>query len=366
MSYERPNIEAMQGYVSGEQPEDPGAIKLNTTENPYPPAPEVAKVIAGVSADTLRRYPPPTADEFRAVAATLHGVTRDHLIATRGGDELLRLVITTFVDPGASIGTTDPTYSLYKTLAAVQDCPVVSIPLEPEQWQLPQDFAAQMNAAGVKLTLLVNPHAPTGHLVNQDQLRELATDLEGLLLIDEAYVDFVDPRLNYNATTLIHDLDNVIILRTLSKGYSLAGLRFGYGIAPPNLIAPMLIKTRDSYNLDLLSQKIALAAISNQSYASDTWARVRSERSRMQTSLEGLGFLVGASETNFLLATVSAIHHNQTTAKELYHRLKSSGVFVRYFSDERLRDKLRITIGTPAENNQLLTALGSILGQDLG
>ena len=183
MSYERPNIAAMQGYISGEQPEDPEAIKLNTNENPYPPAPEVAKVIAAFNADALRRYPPPTADDFRDAAAVLHGLSRDHLLATRGGDELLRLVITTFVAPGAAIGTTDPTYSLYKTLAEVQDCPVISIPLPTESWQLPSDFPEQMNDAGVALTLLVNPHAPTGLLISHSHLKELANRLDGLLLI---------------------------------------------------------------------------------------------------------------------------------------------------------------------------------------
>lgn len=362
MSYERPNIAAMQGYVSGEQPTDPGAIKLNTNENPYPPAPEVAEVIGAFSAEALRRYPPPTADDFRDAAAALHGVDRNQLIATRGGDELLRLAITTFVTPGTAIGTSDPTYSLYETLANIQDCPLVRVPLTADRWQLPDDFADQMNNAGVKLTLLVNPHAPTGRLIEEDELRELAAKLNGILLIDEAYVDFVDPSLGYDAVSLVHELDNIIILRTLSKGYSLAGLRFGYGIAPAALIEPMLTKTRDSYNLDLLSQRIALAAINNQAYAKDTWAKVRAERDRVQTTLASLGFEISASETNFLLATVSAVHHNRTSAEHLYQNLKSKGVFVRYFSDKMLSDKLRITIGTPEENDRLLGELKHLLG----
>ena len=366
MSYERPNIAAMQGYISGEQPEDPEAIKLNTNENPYPPAPEVAKVIATFNADALRRYPPPTADDFRDAAAVLHGLSRDHLLATRGGDELLRLVITTFVAPGAAIGTTDPTYSLYKTLAEVQDCPVISIPLHKESWQLPSDFPEQMNDAGVALTLLVNPHAPTGLLISHSHLKELANRLDGLLLIDEAYVDFVDPNLGYDAVSLVHELDNVIILRSLSKGYSLAGLRFGYGIASPELIRPMLVKTKDSYNLDLLSQKVALAAINNQSHAAETWTRVRSERNRLVREFTALNLPAAVSETNFLLISVSDIDHNQTSAEQLYRGLKSQGVFVRYFSDERLRDKLRVTIGTPEENDRLIHEIKSILVQDSG
>ena len=153
----------MDGYSSGEQPLDDKVIKLNTNENPYPPAPGVQEVISGFDGSKLRRYPPPTADEFRNLAAKIHGVNTNQIIATRGGDELLRLLLKTFVDPLDPIGTTSPTYSLYPVLAQIQNCPVVEVELE-DDWSLPTDFATRMNAAGVKLTLIVNPHAPTGKL----------------------------------------------------------------------------------------------------------------------------------------------------------------------------------------------------------
>ena len=161
MNYERENIRRMAGYASGEQPEDPRTIKLNTNENPYPASPAVNRVLGGLDAAILRRYPPATSLAFREAAARLHGVNPDNIIATRGGDELLRLVITTFVDPGEKIGMTDPSYSLYPVLAQIQDCDMVRIPLD-DDWSVPPNFARQLNDAGVKLTFIVNPHAPHG------------------------------------------------------------------------------------------------------------------------------------------------------------------------------------------------------------
>ncbi|XOV88753.1 MAG: histidinol-phosphate transaminase [Pseudomonadota bacterium] len=354
MTYERNNILLMEGYVPGEQPLDPATIKLNTNENPYPATPAVNAVLQGISAPDLRRYPPPTAIAFREAAARLHGLTAEQVIATRGGDELLRLVLTTFVAPGDTIVVTDPTYSLYPVLAQIQDCRVKSIALE-EDWCLPDGVAATANAAGAVLTLLVNPHAPSGHLCSYDTIRDIAGALDGLLLVDEAYVDFVDPDLGYSVINLVNDLPNVIILRTLSKGYSLAGLRFGYGLGAPELVAPMLYKTRDSYNLDYISQQVAVAAILDQDYARTTWARVRSERNRLATNLADLGIAVSPSQTNFLLARIGP------NAKDVYEGLKTAGILVRHFDAHRLDDKLRITVGTPAENAALVVALSRLV-----
>ena len=356
--FERRNIHQMQGYASGEQPQDHSTIKLNTNENPYPPAPAVAQVISDFNPLELRRYPPPTANAFRDVAASLHGVSRDNLVATRGGDELLRLVISTFCDPGELIAMTAPTYSLYPVLAQIQDCPIMQIPLD-DQWQLAPDFCAQVNQAGAKLTLIVNPHAPTGQLLDRQRIAELATNLDSLLLIDEAYVDFVDPSLAHNCLDLVHEFDNLIFLRTLSKGYSLAGLRFGYGVAAAGLIKPMLEKTRDSYNLDLLSQKIATAALQAQAHARHSWQQVREERQRLGVALQNLGLPGPSSQANFLLVSVPA--STGSSAAALYQGLKDRGILVRYFDQPRLTDKLRITVGSASENDALLAALAALL-----
>src|SRR6185436_17629280 len=163
MGYERDNIARMHGYVPGKQPASSETIKLNTNENPYPPCAAVMRALAEVPADALRRYPPPTAESFRERAAQVHGLAKDQVVAVNGGDELLRLAVTTFVEPGAPIGVVEPSYSLYPVLAEVHGSPLVRVPLAAD-WSLPQDLGSRMQAAGVKLLMLVNPHAPSGHL----------------------------------------------------------------------------------------------------------------------------------------------------------------------------------------------------------
>jgi histidinol-phosphate aminotransferase len=358
MGYERRNIAAMHGYVPGKQPAGAGAIKLNTNENPYPPCPAVLQALASIAPDMLRRYPPPSADGFRSVAATVHGVAIEQLVAVNGGDELLRMAITTFVEPGAPIGVLEPSYSLYPVLAQVNDSPIVRVDAHTD-WSQPKDLGAKMNAAGVKLLLVVNPHAPSGQLTRAADIDRLATEFKGVLLVDEAYVDFVDPQLGHDVVKLIAAHDNLLLLRTLSKGYSLAGLRFGYGLGSAELIAPMLWKTRDSYNVDAIAQRLATVALEHRAEASETWRKVRDERARMTAALSGLGFSVTPSQSNFVLATVPS----GASARALQQGLEQRGVLVRYFAEPRLLDKLRVTIGTAEENEQLLRGLSELLAQ---
>jgi len=368
MSYERPNIRDMQGYTWGEQPAQQKVMKLNTNENPYPASAAVARALAGFCIDDLRRYPQPFANAFRDIAAAAHGVGRDNVIATNGGDELLRLAITTFVDAGETMGMAEPSYSLYPVLAAVQGCKVARIPLR-DDWRLPVDYAHQLNSAGAKLAFVVNPHAPTGLLMSVAGLREIASAFKGVLVIDEAYVDFIDPELAYDAVPLIREFDNVLLLRTMSKGYSLAGLRFAYGLGAQSLLEPMLYKTRDSYNTDALSQTLATAALAARAEAASSWEKVRLERDRVAHELSELGFSCLPSQSNFLLASVPVQGQKQQDAerlaKGLYQYLKEHGILVRYFDQDRLRDKLRITIGTPQENSALLATLRQCLENDL-
>ncbi len=357
MSFVRPNIEAMSGYVWGEQPQDDRTIKLNTNENPYPPSPALQAALANFSVASLRRYPHPTALPLRQALATTHQLTPEHFVLTNGGDEALRLALTTFVEPGIAFGMADPSYSLYEVLANIHDAPVVKLPLDAS-WQPEANFAEQMNDAGVQLTCVVNPHAPSGTLLDVTQLSQIADGLNGVLLIDEAYVDFVDPQLQYNATSLLAHHDNVLILRTFSKGYGLAGLRLGYLIGSPELIDPIMWKTRDSYNIDHLSQTLGLAAFEDQSYAASTWQKVIAERTRVATELAKLGVTTPPSQTNFLLAD---FEQTAVSAEQTYAELKTNHILVRHFATPRLNSKLRITIGTPQENDQLLTVLRAIL-----
>lgn len=356
MQYERDNIREMAGYAPGEQPSATEVIKLNTNENPWPPSPAAMAVLNDISPEALRRYPSPTAAAFLDEAAGLHGVDKECLVATNGGDELLRLAMTTFVSPGEPIGIADPSYSLYPVLAAIHESPIKAVELL-EDYDLPEDFAAQMNAAEVKLTLLVNPHAPSGRLFDVDRIDALAQALDGVLLVDEAYVDFAPA--SHNVIPLIARHDNLMILRTLSKGYSLAGLRLGYGIGSPNLIRPIAEKTRDSYSVDALADAIGAAALADQTTAKASWQAVREERARITEALTERGFTVAPSHSNFCLARMpdAAQHSAQAT----YEKLKARNILVRYFPAQRLNDCLRISIGTPAQNDALLCALDEIL-----
>lgn len=373
MSYERDNIRSLHAYTPGEQPTTGDVIKLNTNENPYPPCEAVMAAIRNVQADALRRYPSPNANQFRETAATIFGLAPTQVIATNGGDELLRLVITVFCNAGAEgdtsrrgIGVTEPTYSLYPVLANIHDTPVKSVPLNSD-YSIPDDFADQMIAAGVGLVLIVNPHAPSGHVENAERLADIAAQLQGhaVLLIDEAYVDFAEN----DALSLLdatRGLDNVILLRTMSKGYSLAGLRFGYGLGHAPLIAA-LDKARDSYNTDALSQAAATAALENRDEASVTWQAVFDERKRVAEALSDRSFAVLPSQTNFILVTPpsngpsNAGLSDVTLAADLHQFLKARHIFVRYFDHEGLRDKLRITIGSPKQNDALTDAIDAWL-----
>ncbi len=356
MNYERNNIKAMEGYTYGEQPTDVAVVKLNTNENPYPPSPLIKSALKNFDLDVLRRYPDPSARGLRELVASLFDLSPDSVIVTNGGDEGLRLAVTTMVDPGGALGMVDPSYSLYPVLANIQNCRIESLRLEKD-WTLPKTLSEHLNASGAQLTCLVNPHAPSGVLCSVETLREIADGLEGVLLIDEAYADFVDPELGYDSIPLIHEFDNVLVLRTLSKGYSLAGLRLGFLIGNATLIEPIANKTRDSYNIDTITQSLALIALNDSDHALKSCAKVRAERARMRDELSRIGFVVPASQANFLLAEVP----DPINAFTLYRSLREAKILVRYFDSPPLDQCLRITVGTPGENDHFLKAVSQIL-----
>lgn len=355
MLYERDNIHRLTPYTPGEQPQRADVVKLNTNENPYPPPAAVLEAIRDVSADQLRRYPPPRAQQFRETAARLHGLSPEQVIATNGGDELLRMAVTVFCEPGGrGIGETYPTYSLYDVLAEIHGTTITQVPLA-EDWSVPEDFAQRLNEQGCRLALLVNPHAPSGRQEPLDKLERVARAFRGVLLIDEAYVDFAE----FDATPLLdpaRGLDNVLLLRTLSKGYSLAGLRFGYGLGHPRLIET-LDKARDSYNTDILSQAAATAALSARDDARKSWEKVIAERARLTGALRQKGFTVAPSQSNFVLAAPPA---GGLSAQAMYRALYDRAIFVRYWDAPRIQDKLRITVGTPEQSDALLGAIDEL------
>lgn len=357
MTFVRRNITTMEGYTWGEQPQDARTIKLNTNENPYPSSPRVQAALRDFSIESLRRYPEPTARALREALAQLHSLSPEHFLLTNGGDEALRLALTTFVDPGATFSMATPSYSLYSVLAQIQDARLHTVPLGAD-WSMPEDIGRQLKQAQSRLTCLVNPHAPSGTLTGLSTYGEIAQQQDGVLLVDEAYVNFVDPAHQHDATQLVREHNNILLLRSFSKGYGLAGLRLGYLIGDPTLIEPIMWKTRDSYNLNHLSQVLGLAAIEDQAYARSTWESVRAERVRVGAVLENLGLPSPPSESNFILVQANS---SRRSARELYVGLKERHILVRYFDTPELGDKLRITIGTPAENDVLITALKQLL-----
>ncbi len=335
----------MAGYTPGEQP---GAgervVKLNTNENPYPPSPRVFEAIARIGADALRRYPSPMADDFRRVAARVHGVGMENVIAGNGSDDILQIALRTYCGPGDVLASPDPTYSLYPVLAELADVRFVPVPWGPE-WTLPADA---LLATGARAIFFANPNAPSGTCVSADAVASLAARTSALVLVDEAYVDFAED----DSLPLIRAHDNVLVTRTLSKGYGLAGLRFGYAVGHASIIEQMA-KVKDSYNCDAIAIAAACAALDDQAYAREQWARVKAERTRLSAELVRRRFRVIPSQGNFVLATVPS----GTSARRIYEGLKRSGVLVRFFDKPGLDDKLRVTIGAPEENDALLAAM---------
>jgi histidinol-phosphate aminotransferase len=340
----RDTVLSMAGYVPGDQPaRGARVIKLNTNENPYPPSPRVLDAIAALPADALRRYPAPMADEFRAAAARVLGVPHDAILAGNGSDDILTIATRTFLGPGDALAFPEPTYSLYPVLARLQNARTITVPWG-DGWSLPVE---ELAATGAHAIYLANPNAPTGTRVPIVAVEALAASFDGLLLVDEAYVDFADG----HCLPLALRLPNVVVVRTMSKSYSLAGVRFGFAVAHPELVREMA-KVKDSYNCDVLSIVAATAAIEDQEYARATWVKIRAERERLTRALEALGWSVLPSQANFVLATVPG-----GRAAEVLAGLKARGVLVRYFDAPGLSDKLRITVGTPEDTAALLVAL---------
>lgn len=347
-SFFRPAVDAMTGYIPGEQPK-PGTqvIKLNTNENPYPPSPAAMAVLQTLSGEWLRRYPDPYARDFCAAVSQALGVPADWILVGNGSDDVLNLLVRACAEGSdRPIVYPTPTYVLYRTLAAIQPAAVVEIPYD-EGFQLP--IEALVAAQGA-ITFIASPNSPSGHLVSLDDLRDLARRVPGILAIDEAYADFAES----NALPLLQDFNNVIILRTLSKGYSLAGLRLGFGIAHPSLLAG-LFKVKDSYNIDAIAIQVGTAAMHDQAYKNACADRVKQSRTKLTANLQALGFSVYPSQANFVLAVPP-----QGNAEQIYLALKDQGILVRYFNQPGLSDKLRITVGTDEQNAALLQALSSI------
>lgn len=343
----RSSINIMSGYQPGEQPPpDVKVIKLNTNENPYPPSPKVLQVLSELDGELLRRYPDPMAEGFCHSASMVLNVPRDWILAGNGSDDLLTMISRACIEPGRRVVYPAPTYTLYRVLTQIQAAEFVEVPYN-ENYELPLD---QLVAANGELTLVASPNSPSGTSVPVAHLEALAKRLSGVLVIDEAYADFADD----NALMLVKKHSNIIILRTFSKGYSLAGLRLGFGVANPALLSG-LIKVKDSYNVDAVACAVGVAAIEDQSHKIANAEKIKASRDILASDLQQLNFRVWLSQANFLL-----VRPPLGNAEFLYQSLKAKGILVRYFKQPQLEDKLRITIGTPEQNQVLVGMLSDL------
>jgi histidinol-phosphate aminotransferase len=365
----RPNIRALKAYTPGEQPKIPGLIKLNTNENPYPPSPKVLSAVRAAADGRLRLYPNPTAQPLRERLGQLHHCTPDNIIVGNGSDELLAMAVRAFVEPmsrptdnsgrsarPASKSTVQfftPSYSLYPVLAEIHDAVPVARPLKrdfslPSLAELKHNRHWDSNAA---LTLITTPNAPSGRGYTLTELEELSQLQQGILVLDEAYVDFASE----NALALGLKYPHVLVARTFSKAYSLCFQRVGYFVGHPELIAA-LQKIRDSYNVNGLGQIAALATLENLPYYRGNFRKIIGTRQVLTQQLQAAGFEVFPSQTNFILVRPPVL-----PAQEWLHRFRAHKILVRWFDQPEVRRFLRITIGTPREAAALVRAVKAIL-----
>jgi histidinol-phosphate aminotransferase len=340
----------MRGYVPGEQLNDPDIIKLNTNENPYPPSPRVFDAIrAALTGDKLRKYPQPLGDTFREAASGVLGVDPDSILIGNGSDDILTILTRAFVPEGGLIVSPTPSYILYRSLAEIQGARFETVPFRPD-WALLAPWPT-----GQHLTFVANPNSPSGTILDPWMVIRFAQAVAPApLVLDEAYADFT----TWSGIELLPDVTpktpNLIITRTLSKSYSLAGIRFGFAVARPEIVRE-LVKVKDSYNCDVLSLAAATAAIEDQDYFREVRDRIIATRERMRPALAELGFEVTPSHANFLWC-----RRSDQPVKPIYEELKRRKILVRYMNYDGY-DGLRISVGTDAEIDKLLAELKAIL-----
>ena len=348
MSYFRPNIERMQGYVPGEQPQGGKFIKLNTNENPYPPSPAVAPAIAAVLERGLSKYPDPMAQAFRRRAGEVLGVDPSWILCGNGSDDILTIVTRAFVGERQWLRLPYPSYILYKTLAELQGAEAEEIKF-CKDWTLADDFATA--GPELRLAFLPNPNSPSGTVIPPARVLEIADKLPCPLLVDEAYGDFAET----NCLDLVKQNEKILVSRSLSKSYGLAGLRFGFVIGQQHMIRE-LEKVKDSYNCDALAIAGATAAIDDQGWLAENRRKICATRARLTSGMRSLGFATVESQANFVWNP-----HPQLPVRPLYEKLKDARVLVRYMNYTGWGDGLRISVGTDEQVDACLELLKSFV-----
>lgn len=345
-----PLTASLEPYVPGEQPKDKKYIKLNTNENPYPPSPKAIEAMGAAINDDLRLYPDPNCDVLVQSLAKRFGLQTSQVFVGNGSDEILAFAFASFFDPSKPVLFPDITYSFYKVYAKFYGITPKLIPLDEDFNIHVEEY--QGEHGGI---IIPNPNAPTAIVMPLEKVEQLLKqNPDQVVIIDEAYVDFG----SQSAVTLVNEYPNLLVIQTLSKSRSLAGLRVGFAFGSAELIEG-LNRTKNSFNsytLDRVALVGAVAAIEDDAYFAETTAKVIATRERVEKQLKEMQFTVTPSAANFIF-----ISHASIPAKELFEKLRAEGVLVRYFASPRIDNFLRVSIGTDEEMDQFLKAITGII-----
>lgn len=343
-------LRKIQPYVAGEQSKNPNIIKLNANENPYPPSPKVKQVLSSFNTDNLRKYPASDALELKIALSKAYNINENQIFMGNGSDDVLALCFQAFFCSNKPILFPDLTYSFYPVWCSLFKTPYKNIPLDENFRINPDDYKEENGGV-----ILPNPNAPTGIYENLDFIEKiLNNNTDSIVIIDEAYIDFG----GQSAISLLDKYENLVIVQTMSKSRSLAGLRVGYAFASAELISVLdaVKNSYNSYTMDSVTISAAAASLADDEYFKDTCSKIINTRQKTIKALENLGFDVVPSMANFVLAT-----HKSVKAINIFEQLKKQDIFVRYFKIPRIDNYLRITIGTDDEMNKLFYALKNLL-----
>ena len=346
------NIRKVIPYVPGEQPKKEKMIKLNTNENPYPPAPGVKDVLTSFDTDRLRLYPDPKIEKLTDAIAERYGLNSNQVFVGVGSDDVLAMCFMTFFNSNRPILFPDITYSFYDVWAEEFRIPYKQIPLDGNFTIRPEDYAGENGGI-----VFPNPNAPTGKLLPlEDVERIIAQNPDVIVIVDEAYIDFG----GISALPLIDKYDNVLVVQTFSKSRSMAGMRIGFAIGHPDLIKALndVKYSYNSYTMNMPSLILGTETVKDDAYFKETVQKIIDTREWSKTRLTELGFTFPDSMSNFIFAS-----HNRVPAKELFEALKKQQIYVRYFDQPRLSNYLRISIGTREEMEALFAFLEKYLAQ---
>ncbi|MCC8059940.1 MAG: histidinol-phosphate transaminase [Clostridiales bacterium] len=344
------NVRRVEPYVPGEQPRGDRLIKLNTNENPYPPAPGVARVLRELDAAALRKYPDPTASALVQCLAKRYGVGEDQVFVGVGSDDVIAMAFLTFFHSGKPILFPDVTYSFYPVWAKLFDIPYRTPALDAGFRICPQDYYG--DNGGI---IFPNPNAPTGILMPLEQIEEIVRcNPSVIVIVDEAYIDFGGT----SAIRLVERYDNLLVVQTFSKSRAMAGMRIGYAIGQPELIQALRdVKfSFNSYTMNATSLALGVEAVKDEAYFCETTAKIIRTRERAKKQLRELGFSFPDSSANFIFAS-----HERVPAGELFEALRQNQIYVRYFNQPRLNNYLRISVGTDEEMDALFAFLKEYL-----